>query len=126
VIVRLMSNRELQRFDVLQDLNRRRFPRLPKQFSIDLNMTSPDVRATSRAYVAGLERHKMEEWRTNAASGPRLGASSMTKRLYSSLDERWGSSHSQLHSQASLPAYFLAGRGIGVTPTCSSAVYGAP
>jgi hypothetical protein len=27
---------------------------------------------------------------------------------------------------ASLPAYFLAGRGIGVTPTCSSAVYGAP
>ena len=25
-------------------------------------MTSPDVRATSRAYVAGLERHKMEEW----------------------------------------------------------------
>jgi hypothetical protein len=90
------------------------------------SMTSPDVRATSRAYVAGLERHKMEEWRTNAASGPRLGASSMTKRLYSSLDERWDSSHSQLHSQASLPAYFLAGRGIGVTPTCSSAVYGAP
>ena len=41
------------------------------------SMTSPDVRATSRAYVAGLERHKMEEWRTNAASGPRLGASSM-------------------------------------------------
>ena len=32
----------------------------------------------------------------------------------------------QHHSQASLPAYFLAGRGIGVTPTCSSAVYGAP
>ncbi|HTB41613.1 MAG TPA: hypothetical protein VK777_31295 [Reyranella sp.] len=26
----------------------------------------------------------------------------------------------------SLPAYFLAGRGIGLTPTCSSAVYGAP
>jgi hypothetical protein len=26
----------------------------------------------------------------------------------------------------SLPAYFSAGRGIGVTPTCSSAVYGAP
>ena len=25
-----------------------------------------------------------------------------------------------------IPAYFLAGRGIGVTPTCSSAVYGAP
>ena len=25
-----------------------------------------------------------------------------------------------------LPAYFLAGRGIGLTPTCSSAVYGAP
>lgn len=25
-----------------------------------------------------------------------------------------------------LPAYFLAGRGIGVTPTCSSAVYGVP
>ena len=24
------------------------------------------------------------------------------------------------------PTYFLAGRGIGVTPTCSSAVYGAP
>ena len=48
-------------------------------------MTSPDVRATSRAYVAGLERHKMEEWRTNAASGPRLEASSMTNRLYSSL-----------------------------------------
>ena len=24
------------------------------------------------------------------------------------------------------PAYFLAGRGIGLTPTCSSAVYGAP
>jgi hypothetical protein len=90
------------------------------------SMTSPDVRATSRAYVAGLERHKMEEWRTNAASGPRLGASSMTNRLYSSLDERRGSGHSQLHSQASLPAYFLAGRGIGVTPTCSSAVYGAP
>ena len=52
------------------------------------SMTSPDVRATSRAYVAGLERHKMEEWRTNAASGPRLGASSMTNQLYSSLDER--------------------------------------
>jgi len=52
------------------------------------SMTSPDVRAPSRAYVAGLERHKMEEWRTNAASGPRLGASSMTNRLYSSLDER--------------------------------------
>ena len=32
----------------------------------------------------------------------------------------------QHHSQASLPAYFLAGRGIGLTPTCSSAVYGAP
>ena len=30
------------------------------------------------------------------------------------------------HFQASLPAYFLAGRCIGVTPTCSSAVYGAP
>jgi len=30
------------------------------------------------------------------------------------------------YSQASLPARFLAGRGIGVTPTCSSAVYGAP
>ena len=90
------------------------------------SMTSPDVRATSRAYVAGLERHKMEEWRTNAASGPRLEASSMTNRLYSSLDERRGSGHSQLHSQASLPAYFLAGRGIGLTPTCSSAVYGAP
>ena len=52
------------------------------------SMTSPDVRAPSRAYVAGLERQKMEEWRTNAASGPRLGASSMTNRLYSSLDER--------------------------------------
>jgi hypothetical protein len=90
------------------------------------SMTSPDVRATSRAYVAGPERHKMEEWRTNAASGPRLRASSMTNRLYSSLDETRGSGHSQLHSQASLPAYFLAGRGIGVTPTCSSAVYGAP
>jgi hypothetical protein len=51
-------------------------------------MTSQDVRAPSQAYVAGLERHKMEEWRTNAASGPRLGASSMTNRLYSSLDER--------------------------------------
>ena len=25
-----------------------------------------------------------------------------------------------------LPAYFFAGRCIGVTPTCSSAVYGAP
>ena len=25
----------------------------------------PDVPATSRAYVAGLEPHKMEEWRTN-------------------------------------------------------------
>src|SRR5271169_3719378 len=60
----------------------------------------------------------MEEWRTNAASGPRLAASSMTNRLYSSLDERRGSGHSQLHSQASLPAYFLAGRGVGVTPTC--------
>ena len=24
------------------------------------------------------------------------------------------------------PPYFLAGRGIGVTPTCFSAVYGAP
>jgi hypothetical protein len=24
------------------------------------------------------------------------------------------------------PRYFLAGRGIGLTPTCSSAVYGAP
>ena len=24
------------------------------------------------------------------------------------------------------PVYFLAGRGIGLTPTCSSAVYGAP
>jgi hypothetical protein len=58
------------------------------------SMTSPDVRATSRAYVAGLERHKMEEWRTNAASGPRLGASSMTNRLYASLDERRGSGHS--------------------------------
>jgi hypothetical protein len=68
------------------------------------SMTSPDVRATRRAYVAGLERHKMEEWRTNAASGPRLEASSMTNRLYSSLDERRGSGHSQLHSQASLPA----------------------
>jgi len=68
------------------------------------SMTSPDVRAPSRAYVAGLERHKMEEWRTNAASGPRLGASSMTNRLYSSLDERRGSGHSQLHSQASLPS----------------------
>ena len=90
------------------------------------SMTSPDVRATSRAYVAGLERHKMEAWRTNAASGPRLGASSMTNRLYSSLDERRGSGQSQLHCQVSLPAYFLAGRGIGVTPTCSSAVYGAP
>jgi hypothetical protein len=32
----------------------------------------------------------------------------------------------QHHSQAPLPACFLAGRGIGVTPTCSSAVYGAP
>ena len=32
----------------------------------------------------------------------------------------------QHHSQASLPAYFLAGRSNGVTPTCSSAVYGAP
>ena len=32
----------------------------------------------------------------------------------------------QHHSQASLPAYFLAGRGLGVTPTCSSAVYGDP
>ena len=42
------------------------------------SMTSPDVRATSRAYVAGLERHKMEELRTNAASGPRLGTSSIT------------------------------------------------
>ena len=61
----------------------------------------------------------MEEWRTNAASGPRLRASSMTNRHYSSLDERRGSGHSQLHSRASLPAYFLAGRGIGVTPTCS-------
>jgi hypothetical protein len=30
------------------------------------------------------------------------------------------------HSQAWLPAYFLAGRVIGLTPTCSSAVYGAP
>jgi hypothetical protein len=28
--------------------------------------------------------------------------------------------------QAAVPAYFLAGRAIGVTPTCSSAVYGAP
>ena len=45
------------------------------------SMTSPDVRATSRAYVAGLARHKMEELRTNAASGPRLGTSSMTNRL---------------------------------------------
>ena len=33
---------------------------------------------------------------------------------------------SQLHSKASLPAYFLAGRGLGVTSTCSSAVYGDP
>ncbi len=33
----------------------------------------------------------------------------------------------QHHSQVSLTAYWLAGRGIiGVTPTCSSAVYGAP
>jgi hypothetical protein len=32
---------------------------------------------------------------------------------------------SRLRPQASLPAYFFAGR-IGVTPTCSSAVYGAP
>jgi hypothetical protein len=32
----------------------------------------------------------------------------------------------QHHSQASRSDYFLAGRGIGVTPTCSSAVYGAP
>jgi hypothetical protein len=49
------------------------------------------------------------------------------QRIYAvSLDERRESGHSQLHSQASLPAYFLAGRGIGVTPTCSSAVYGAP
>ena len=32
----------------------------------------------------------------------------------------------QHHSQASLPVYFLAGRGIRVTPTCSSAVYGDP
>src|SRR5271167_1483056 len=98
----------------------------PLHASTTSSRTFPDVRATSRAYVAGLERHKMEEWRTDAASGPRLGASSMTNRLYSSLDERRGSGHSQLHSQASVRAYFLAGRGIGVTPTCSSAVYGAP
>jgi hypothetical protein len=38
----------------------------------------------------------------------------------------WKRPDPQHHSQASLPAYFLAGRGIGVTPTCSSAVYGAP
>jgi len=35
-------------------------------------------------------------------------------------------SRGQIDRTASLPAYFLAGAAIGVTPTCSSAVYGAP
>ena len=85
-------------------------------------MTSPDVRATSRAYVAGLDGRMANE----RGKWSKVGASSMTNQLYSSLDERRGSGHSQLHSQASLPVYFLTGRGIGLTPTCSSAVYGAP
>jgi hypothetical protein len=86
-------------------------------------MTFPDVRATSRAYFAGLERHKIQEWRTNAASGPRLRASSMTNRRYSSLDKT-GAQVIPTSFSSVARVYFLTGS-IGITPTCSSAVYGA-
>ena len=82
-----------------------------KPFAKELVALQPDLIFTSsKSFTHGLQARD------------RLGPSGIKKtggerKLYQDI---------LFHFQASLPAYFLAGRCIGVTPTCSSAVYGAP